>query len=198
MPRRPPERWSSWMRPAAPGCGAWSTPLPAPPMAISPPAASASPMRSPRCRLMRPPSWPAELYCQAFTATYGLETVALRYFNIFGPRQDPASPYSAVIPLFITTMFAGRQPVVYGDGRQSRDFCYVGNAVAANLLAADAPAVAGRVLNVANGKSIDLLTLIDVLNRLLGTHLTPSTSRRARRRPREPGRHHLGADPLRL
>ena len=65
----------------------------------------------------------AELYCQAFTATYGLETVALRYFNIYGPRQDPNSPYSAVIPLFITAMLAGRQPLVYGDGRQSRDFC---------------------------------------------------------------------------
>jgi UDP-glucose 4-epimerase len=122
-----------------------------------------------------------ELYCQAFTATYGLETVALRYFNVYGPRQDPASPYSAVIPLFITAMLAGRPPVVYGDGRQSRDFSYVGNAVAANLLAADAPAVAGRVLNVANGKSIDLLTLIDVLNRLLGTRLAPE------HRPPRPG-----------
>ncbi|MGO8691105.1 MAG: SDR family oxidoreductase [Thermoguttaceae bacterium] len=114
-----------------------------------------------------------EFYCQAFTATYGLETVALRYFNIYGPRQDPASPYSAVIPLFITAMMAGRQPVVYGDGGQSRDFSYVANAVHANLLAADAPGVAGRVLNVANGQSVDLLTLIDLLNGLLGTHLAP-------------------------
>jgi UDP-glucose 4-epimerase len=113
----------------------------------------------------------AELYCQAFTATYGLETVALRYFNVYGPRQDPNSPYSAVIPLFITAMLAGRQPVVYGDGRQSRDFSFVGNIVQANLLAADAPNVAGRVLNVANGKSVDLLTLIAALNDLLKTHL---------------------------
>ena len=115
----------------------------------------------------------AELYCQAFTATYGLETVALRYFNIYGPRQDPDSPYSAVIPLFITAMLAGRQPLVYGDGRQSRDFCYVGNVVQANLLAADAAAASGRVLNVANGRSVDLLALIDALNRLLGTRLSP-------------------------
>ena len=99
----------------------------------------------------------AEYYCQAFTATYGLETVALRYFNVYGSRQDPDSPYSAVIPLFITAMLQGRQPVVYGDGRQSRDFCFVGNVVQANLLAADAPGVAGRVLNVANGRSVDLL-----------------------------------------
>ncbi len=113
----------------------------------------------------------AELYCQAFTATYGLETVALRYFNVYGPRQDPNSPYSAVIPLFIIAMLAGRQPVVYGDGRQSRDFSFVGNIVQANLLAADAPNVAGRVLNVANGKSVDLLTLIAALNGLLKTRL---------------------------
>ena len=116
-----------------------------------------------------------------------------------GRGKTPASPYSAVIPLFIAAMLAGRQPVVYGDGRQSRDFCYVGNAVAANLLAADAPGVAGRVLNVANGKSVDLLTLIDVLNRLLGTRLAPALRAAARRqRPREPGRHHLGADALGL
>ena len=115
----------------------------------------------------------AELYCQAFTATYGLETVVLRYFNIFGPRQDPKSPYSAVIPLFITAMLAGRQPVVYGDGRQSRDFSFVGNVVRANLLAADAPGVAGGVFNIANGKSTDLLTLVAVLNRLLGTQVQP-------------------------
>jgi UDP-glucose 4-epimerase len=128
-----------------------------------------------------------EFYCQAFTATYGLETVALRYFNIYGPRQDPESPYSAVIPLFIAAMLAGRQPVVYGDGRQSRDFNYVANAVNANLLAADAPGVAGRVLNVASGKSVDLLTLIDLLNRLLGTRLAP------RHEPPRPGdvRHSL-------
>jgi UDP-glucose 4-epimerase len=115
----------------------------------------------------------AEYYCRVFTATYGLETVALRYFNVFGPRQDPDSPYSAVIPLFITAMLSGRQPTIFGDGRQSRDFSFVANAVQANLLAADAPGVAGRVFNIATGRNTDLLTLVDVLNRLLGTHVQP-------------------------
>jgi UDP-glucose 4-epimerase len=114
-----------------------------------------------------------EMYCQAFTATHGLETVALRYFNIFGPRQDPNSPYSAVIPLFITAMFAGNRPVIYGDGLQSRDFCYVSNVVQANLLAADAADVAGRVFNVASGKSTDLMTLLGILNSLLGLDVKP-------------------------
>jgi UDP-glucose 4-epimerase len=114
-----------------------------------------------------------EYYCQAFTATYGLETVALRYFNVYGPRQDPNSPYSAVIPLFITAMLADRRPVVYGDGQQSRDFSYVANVVSANLLAADAKGVAGRVMNVANGRSTSLLTLIELLNRYLGTNVQP-------------------------
>jgi UDP-glucose 4-epimerase len=109
-----------------------------------------------------------ELYCKACTSSYGLETVALRYFNIFGPRQDPNSPYSAVIPLFITCMINGGQPIIYGDGLQSRDFCFVGNVVRANLLAADATGVAGRMFNIATGKSIDLLTLLKNLNCLLG------------------------------
>jgi UDP-glucose 4-epimerase len=115
----------------------------------------------------------AELYCQAFSATYALETVAIRYFNVFGPRQDPNSPYSAVIPLFITAMLSGKQPVVYGDGHQSRDFTFVANVVHANLLAADAPNVSGRVFNAANGRSITLLELIDALNELLGTNVKP-------------------------
>jgi UDP-glucose 4-epimerase len=115
----------------------------------------------------------AEYYCQAFWATYGLETVAIRYFNVFGPRQDPGSPYSAVIPLFITAMLQGRRPVVYGDGRQSRDFTYVANVVQANLLAADAAGVAGQTLNAANGRSTDLRTLIGALNELLGTDVQP-------------------------
>lgn len=114
-----------------------------------------------------------ELYCQAFSASFGLETVALRYFNVFGPRQDPKSQYSAVIPLWITAILAGRKPMVYGDGRQSRDFCYVGNVVHANLLAADAPGVSGRTINAAGGRSIDLLRLLEVLNRLLGTNVHP-------------------------
>jgi len=114
-----------------------------------------------------------EYYCRAFTATYGLATVALRYFNVFGPRQDPKSEYSAVIPRFITAILSGEQPVIYGDGLQSRDFTFVANVVHANLLAATAPEVAGRVLNVANGTQFSLLTLLDSINRLLGTSVKP-------------------------
>ena len=115
----------------------------------------------------------AEYYCQAFTATYGFETVAVRYFNVFGPRQDPNSQYSAVIPLFITAMLAGRRPTIYGDGQQSRDFTYVANVVHGNLLASDAPDVAGRVFNVANGRQTSLLELIAILNELLETNVEP-------------------------
>ena len=114
-----------------------------------------------------------EMYCQAFAATYGLETVSLRYFNVFGPRQDPASPYSAVIPLFITALLEGRRPILYGDGKQSRDFVYIANVVRGNLLAADAPGVSGRVINMADGRSTSLLTLLELLNRFLGTDVRP-------------------------
>ncbi len=116
-----------------------------------------------------------EYYGRAFFHTYGLETVSLRYFNVFGPRQDPDSPYSAVIPLFITRLLSGRRPIVYGDGLQSRDFTFVGNIVDANLLAADVAAedVAGQSFNVANGRSTSLLELLRVLQDLLGTDLTP-------------------------
>ena len=115
----------------------------------------------------------SELYCQAFFHTYGLETVCLRYFNVFGPRQDPHGPYAAVIPLFITKLLAGERPVIYGDGKQSRDFAYVENVVHANLLAAEAPGVAGRTFNVGCGRSVSLLDLLDALNRLLGTNVNP-------------------------
>ena len=115
----------------------------------------------------------AELYCRAFTATYGFETVALRYFNVFGPRQDPDSPYSAVIPLFMTALLSGKRPTIYGDGHQSRDFTFVANVVHGNLLAADAPNVAGQVFNVANGRATSLLSLISQLNELLGTKIEP-------------------------
>jgi len=115
----------------------------------------------------------AEYYCQAFTATYGLETVTIRYFNVFGPRQDPNSEYSAVIPRFVTAMLKGTRPTVYGDGGQSRDFTYVANVVHGNLLAADAEGAAGRVFNVACGGSISLLELLSNLNRLLGTAVEP-------------------------
>lgn len=114
-----------------------------------------------------------EYYCQAFTASYGQETVALRYFNVFGPRQDPESEYAAVIPKFVTRMLAGQQPIVFGDGKQSRDFTYVDNVVAGNLAAADAPNVAGKVLNVACGRQTNLLDLIAAINRVLGTKIEP-------------------------
>ncbi|HWA99534.1 MAG TPA: SDR family NAD(P)-dependent oxidoreductase, partial [Pirellulales bacterium] len=110
-----------------------------------------------------------EYYCRAFAASMGIEAVCLRYFNVFGPRQDPNSPYSAVIPLFMTAMLVGRQPVIYGDGLQSRDFTYVGNVVEGNLLAVDAPGVSGQVINVANGRTTNLLDLVAALNRMLGT-----------------------------
>jgi UDP-glucose 4-epimerase len=112
-----------------------------------------------------------EYYCQAFNHTYGLETVGLRYFNVFGPRQDPGSPYSAVIPLFITAMLNGVSPTVHGDGLQSRDFTFVENVVHGNLLAADADGVAGKIINMANGRSTTLLRLIELLNKMLGTDI---------------------------
>ena len=115
----------------------------------------------------------AEYYCHAFTATYGFETVALRYFNVFGPRQDPDSPYSAVIPLFITALLEDRRPTVYGTGQQSRDFTYIANVVHGNLLAADAEGVAGRSFNVAAGRSVTLLEMLTLLNKYLGTDLQP-------------------------
>jgi UDP-glucose 4-epimerase len=114
-----------------------------------------------------------EYYCQAFYHTYGLETVCIRYFNVFGPRQDPGSPYSAVIPLFITALLAGKPPTVYGNGTQTRDFTYVENVVHGNLLAAQAEHVAGQTINVANGKSTSLLELLAALNQLLGTGVQP-------------------------
>jgi UDP-glucose 4-epimerase len=114
-----------------------------------------------------------EKYCEAFFHTYGLETVCIRYFNVFGPRQDPHSAYSAVIPLFITWMLAGKPPTIYGDGHQSRDFTYIDNVVQGNLLAADADGVAGRSINVANGKQTSLLQLVEILERLLSVKTTP-------------------------
>lgn len=105
----------------------------------------------------------AELYCEAFASTYGLETVRLRYFNVFGPRQDPNSPYSAVIPRFVAALLKGDQPVIYGDGTQSRDFTFVENVVEANLLAAQATGVSGRVYNAACGQTLDLLTLLKII-----------------------------------
>lgn len=114
-----------------------------------------------------------EMYCQAFTSTYGLETVTIRYFNVFGPRQDPNSQYAAVIPKFITEMLAGRRPTIFGDGQQSRDFTYIDNIVHGNLLAADAPAAVGRTINVACGESFSLVQLVAGINKALATDLEP-------------------------
>jgi UDP-glucose 4-epimerase len=114
-----------------------------------------------------------ELYCQAFAATYGLETVRLRFFNIFGPRQRADSPYSGVIAIFVAALTAGRTPTVFGDGLQSRDFTHVSDVVQALQKAADVPGVSGRVYNVGTGRSVNLLELLAALNRQLGTNLTP-------------------------
>lgn len=115
-----------------------------------------------------------EMYAQAFAATYGLETVRVRFFNIYGPRQRPDSPYSGVIALFIAALSQGRAPQIQGDGRQSRDFTYVGDAVQALLKAADTPGISGRVYNVGAGGSVTILELVQILNRLLGTAIQPS------------------------
>lgn len=114
-----------------------------------------------------------EYYCQAFYHTHGLETVCLRYFNVFGPRQDPQSPYSAVIPLFITKILSGQPTTIYGDGLQSRDFTYVENVVHGNLLAAEVREAAGRTFNMADGRSTTLLQLLAALRDLLQQEITP-------------------------
>lgn len=113
----------------------------------------------------------AEGYCRAFYQVYGLETVALRYFNVYGPRQDPLSQYAAVIPKFITALLEGRQPLVYGDGEQSRDFTYIDNTVDANILAASAEGAAGQAFNIACGERISLNDLLSEIRELTGTDL---------------------------
>jgi len=112
----------------------------------------------------------SEQYMISFHRCYGLETVALRYFNVFGPRQDPSSPYSGVLAKFITVMLAGEQPVIFGDGEQSRDFTYIDNAVEANLLACKAPAkqAAGKVFNVAIGTRVTLNETFKLLQGMTG------------------------------
>lgn len=115
-----------------------------------------------------------EQYCRVFYKIYGLETVALRYFNVFGPNQDPNSVYSAVIPLFIKTMLKGESPVIYGDGKTSRDFTYVDNNVDANLKACKAPKeCAGEVINIACNQEISLNDLVEKINKILGTQIKP-------------------------
>ena len=114
-----------------------------------------------------------ESYCQAFASSFGLETVVIRYFNVFGPRQDPHGEYSAVIPKFVVAMLAGQRPTVFGDGGQARDFTYVENVVRGNLAAAAAPKASGRIFNVACGRQYSLLELLESINRVLGTKIEP-------------------------
>lgn len=115
-----------------------------------------------------------EAYCRAFASVYGLETVSLRFFNVFGPRQDPTSEYAAVVPKFVTSMLAGRAPVIFGDGRQTRDFTFVANVVDACMLAASASAEAvGEAINVGCGGRLSLLELVSMLNGVLGARLEP-------------------------
>jgi nucleoside-diphosphate-sugar epimerase len=114
-----------------------------------------------------------ERYCLVWAEVYGLPAIALRYFNVFGPRQDPASDYAAVIPRFATAMLAGRAPTIYGDGEQSRDFTYVQNVVEANLLAASAPTHISGAFNIAAGARISLLELVARINQLIGSDIQP-------------------------
>ena len=115
-----------------------------------------------------------EQYCQLFTSLYGLETVTTRYFNVFGPRQAPDSPYSGVISLFIKALLAKESPVIHGDGRQTRDFTYVTNVVDGVLRAAAAPNVSGEVINIATGGRISLLELARAIQLILGTNVAPT------------------------
>lgn len=117
----------------------------------------------------------SELYAKLFYFLYGLETICLRYFNIFGPKQDPDSQYSAVIPKFITAMLKNQAPVIYGDGEQSRDFTYINNAIEANILASTSPKTGfGEVVNIACGERITLNQLIEKLNKILGKNIKPA------------------------
>lgn len=114
-----------------------------------------------------------EYYCQSYYHSFGLETVGLRYFNVFGPRQDPDSPYSAVIPIFVSKILSGQRPTIYGDGQQSRDFTYVANVVRGNLLASEVSGIGGRVFNLADGRQTTLLQLLELLSKFLGKEITP-------------------------
>jgi len=115
----------------------------------------------------------AESYCRAFVTSFSLETVVLRYFNVFGPRQDPQSEYSAVIPRFVSMILSGKQPIIYGDGEQSRDFVYVGDVARANLLAAITPGVSGGTFNIGRGERTSLLELLTKLSEILGKKIDP-------------------------
>jgi nucleoside-diphosphate-sugar epimerase len=114
-----------------------------------------------------------EYYGSVFSGVYGLETISLRYFNVFGPYQDPTSQYAAAIPAFVTSILKGQSPIVYGDGEQSRDFTYVDNVVHANLLAAGAKKTAGEVVNIACGQAITVNAIIALINRIVGRNVRP-------------------------
>lgn len=109
-----------------------------------------------------------EYYGQVFTSVYGLETVSLRYFNVFGPRQDPGSQYSGVISRFMSALLTGEQPIIYGDGGQSRDFTFVANVVDANMRAAESPKAVGQVMNIANGRQVTLNELLEIMKIVTG------------------------------
>ncbi|MFD1335310.1 SDR family oxidoreductase [Oceanobacillus iheyensis] len=113
-----------------------------------------------------------ELYCKVFYEIYGLETISLRYFNVFGPRQNPHSKYAAVIPAFIESIIQNQSPIIYGDGTQSRDFTYIDNVVSANLLAATAKNLKGEVVNIGTGTQIQLNDLVDRINNILGKNIS--------------------------
>jgi nucleoside-diphosphate-sugar epimerase len=115
-----------------------------------------------------------EYYCKVFYTVFGLETISLRYFNIFGPYQDPTSQYAAAIPAFVMAILKDRRPTVYGDGQQSRDFTYVDNVVEANLLAARAKKAKGEVVNIACGKRITINAIIELVNELVGKDIKPT------------------------
>ncbi|MCD6288406.1 MAG: SDR family oxidoreductase [Candidatus Hydrogenedentes bacterium] len=116
-----------------------------------------------------------EHYASVWTATFGVPVICLRYFNVFGPRQDPTSQYSAVIPLFVSAILNGKPPTIFGDGQTSRDFCYVENVVAANLCACTAPEEAcGQAFNIACGERTTLNELVSEINQLLGTNIEPN------------------------
>jgi nucleoside-diphosphate-sugar epimerase len=114
-----------------------------------------------------------EYYCSVFYKVFGLETISLRYFNVFGPNQDPTSQYAAAIPAFVTSILKGKPPTIYGDGEQSRDFTYVDNVVDANLLAANAKKTTGQVLNIACGKAVTVNQIIDMINKITGKSVKP-------------------------
>ena len=114
-----------------------------------------------------------EYYARVFYESYGLETISLRYFNVFGPHQDPTSQYAAAISAFVSALLRGEQPIVYGDGEQTRDFTHIDNVVEANMLAAAAETTQGQVINIACGESVTINQVISAINKLLGAHVTP-------------------------